>query len=100
MAMSVIKSYRKAVPERRRLYLDYSCWLEDVEKLTGFQATITPWTEGFPLTMDIAYSDSSNQKLSVFVGGGVANTNYTVRMTVTTDSGQIKADDIGIAVTP
>lgn len=94
----VIKSYQKAVPERRRLYFDYSCWLEDTEQLTDFQALTTPYTDTAPLVLDIAYSDGSNKKLSVFVGGGVANTNYTVRMTVTTNAGQVKADDIGIRV--
>ena len=26
---SPIKTYRKSTIERRRLYLDYSCWLEE-----------------------------------------------------------------------
>jgi hypothetical protein len=98
MSTVPIKTYSKASVERRRLYLDYSCWLEDAEKLTDTQVTITPYTSGGPLTATSAYSDSTNKKLVMFISGGVANTNYTVSTVVTTDAGQVKKDDIGIRV--
>ena len=98
MSTLPIKNYRKTVIERRRLYLDYSCWLEEVEKLTGFQVTVTPYTVDAPITVDTAYTDATNKKLAMFVGGGVVNTNYVLAMVVTTDAGQVKRDDIGVRV--
>lgn len=95
---SVIKTYRKTAVERRRIYLDYSCWLEDTEKLTDFQVTITPYTADGPLSVTAAYTDTTQKKLAMFVGGGLGTTDYSVSMVVTTDSGQVKRDDIGFRV--
>jgi hypothetical protein len=94
------KIYRKTVIERRRLYIDYSCWLEDTEQLTTFQATVVPYTADAPLTVSAAYTDAAQKKLAMFVGAGQANTDYTIQMVTQTDSGQVKRDDIGIRVTP
>ena len=98
--MSVIRIFRKYTAERKRLYLDYSCWLEDAEKLADFQVTVNPYTAEGPLALTIAYTDVTNKKLAMFVGGGVANTNYTLQMVVRTDQGQVKRDDIGMRVNP
>lgn len=95
-----IKMYRKAAVERRRLYLDYGCWLEETEKLTDFQVTITPYSEATPLNVTAGYTDVSQKKLSMFVSGGKGNTDYTIEMVVSTDAGQVKRDDIGFRVTP
>ena len=94
------KLYRKTVIERRRLYLDYTCWLEESEELAAFQVTILPYTDEAPLSVSAAYVDDDHKKLSMFVGGGKANIEYTIQMVVQTDAGQIKRDDIGIRVTP
>ena len=40
--MSIVKTFMKSAPERRRMYVDYTCWLEDTEKLTDLQVTISP----------------------------------------------------------
>jgi hypothetical protein len=98
--MSVIKSFRKTTVERRRLYLDYSCWLGETEVLTDFQVTVSPFTEDAPVSMSVAYTDTTNKKLAMFVGGGVGNTNYTLQMVVRTDQGQVKRDDLGLRVLP
>jgi hypothetical protein len=100
MSTVPIKSYRKAAIERRRLYLDYSCWLEEPETLTDFQVTVIPYTEAAPIVVTNGYTDDAHKKLTMFVAGGLANTNYTLQMVVRTDAGQVKRDDIGIAVTP
>jgi hypothetical protein len=97
---STIKMYRKSVVERRRLYLDYSCWLEESEELTDFQVIIYPYTEETPLSVTAGYTDATNKKLSMFVAGGKSNTDYTIQMVVSTDAGQVKRDDIGFRVTP
>lgn len=97
--MSVVRTYRKAVVERRRLYLDYGCWLPDGEVLTDFQVTVTPYTADAPLTVTTGYPDAEHRKLMLYAAGGLANTNYVLQMVVRTDAGQVKRDDIGLRVT-
>ena len=95
-----VKLYRKSAIERRRIYLDYSCWLEESEELTSFQATITPYTDESPLVVTAGYTDGAQRKLAMFVSGGKGNIEYIIQMVVSTDAGQIKRDDIGIRVSP
>lgn len=94
----VVKTFQKTEVERRRLYLDYDCWLEADEELTSFQTTVYPYTEEDPLSLDVAYPDVEHRKIVMFASGGVAGTDYTVEMVVQTDAGQVKRDDIGIRV--
>ena len=94
------KTYRKTEVEKRRLYLDYSCWLEDNEQLTDAQVTIMPLTSGKLLTVNSGYTDATNKKIAIDIGGGQGNTTYTVQMVVKTTLGQIKRDDLGIVVAP
>lgn len=95
-----LKTYRKTTAERRRLYLDYECWLEATETLTDFQVTVTPYTADAPLTVASSYTDTGHKKLTMFVSAGKVNTSYTLAMLVTTSQGQIKQDNIGIMVVP
>jgi hypothetical protein len=95
-----IKIFRKTVVERRRLYIDYSCWLEDSETLTDFQVTTSPYIATAPLIITNAYSDMTFKKMTMFISGGKANTDYTIQMVVRTDQGQTKRDDIGMRVLP
>lgn len=95
-----IKTYRKTPVERRMLYLDYSCWLEEGEMLSDFQVTVSPYTEDAPITVTTGYTNADQNKLGVFIGGGVANTNYVLKMVVRTSIGQVKQDNIGVQVGP
>lgn len=97
---SVIRTFSKTQVEKRRLYIDYSCWLAAEEQLTDFQVTITPYTEGAALVPETSYPDAEKKRLMMFVSGGKANTNYLLSLVVSTDSGQIKRDDIGMKVMP
>lgn len=97
---NVVKMFTKQPSERRRLYLDYSCWLAVDEVLTNFQVTVMPYTEAAPIAVTSGYPDDEHKKLMMFISGGVANTNYTLQMVATTDAGQIKQDNIGVRVTP
>jgi hypothetical protein len=98
--MSIVKSFRKAKVERRQLVLDYSCFLQEAERLTDFQVIISPYTETGPLSLDVGYVDADHKKLSMFAAGGIGNTSYVIQMVVRTDAGQTKRDDIGMRVTP
>jgi len=98
--MSTLKTLTKDTLERKRLYLDYSCWLEDLEKLTDFRSEVAPFTADTPLIVDSSYPDATQKKLMIFVSGGLPNTLYTVTMLVRTDAGQVKRDDLGMRVIP
>jgi hypothetical protein len=98
--MSTLKTLTKDTLERKRVYLDYSCWLEDLEKLTDFRSEVAPYTEAEPLVVDTTYPDAAQKKLMLFVSGGLANTLYTVTLLVRTDAGQVKRDDLGMRVLP
>ena len=97
---NLVKTFRKTVIERKRLYLDYNCWLAEDEELTDFQVTVNPYTEAAPIAVTTSYPDAAHKKLMMFVGGGAGNTNYVLSMVVTTDAGQVKQDDIGLRVSP
>jgi hypothetical protein len=95
-----LKIFRKSTIDRRRLYLDYSCWLADAETLTDFQVTVLPYTEGEALVVTSGYPDTEHKKLVLFVSGGKGNTNYTMQMVVRTNAGQVKRTDLGMRVMP
>jgi hypothetical protein len=98
--MSVVKTLRKAAIERRRLYLDYGCWLPEGEALTNMQVTTSPYTEAAPIVVNNGFADVTHRKLVMYVSGGVGNTSYVLSLVASTDAGQIKRDDIGLMVTP
>jgi hypothetical protein len=95
-----LKMLSKTAVERRRIYLDYSCWLEEAEKLSDFQIAVSPFTETAPISVDTTYPDATLKKLMMFVSGGLANTNYTLSVVIRTDAGQVKQDNFGLRVFP
>jgi hypothetical protein len=99
MTAMPIKTYHKTPIERRRLYVDYTCWLETSEILTDTQVTITPYTADAPLTLTTGYTDAGQKKIVMFVGGGKSNVGYVLSVVIRTDQGQVKQDDIGVRVT-
>lgn len=96
--MTLVKTLKKAPVERRRLYLDYSCWMAATETLTDFQVTVTPNTPASPIVVNTAFPDAEHKKLQMFAAGGVVNTSYVLSMVVRTSDGQVKQDDIGLRV--
>jgi hypothetical protein len=100
MSTMPVKTFRKTVIERRRLYISYDCWLSDTEELSEFQITVIPLTTGAPLLLTSSFPDVEKRRLMMYAAGGKANTNYTVQLVVRTDEGQTKRDDIGIRVLP
>lgn len=98
--MSIVKTFAKAEVERRRLYLDYACWLEETEMLADTQITISPYDVERPVSVTTGYTDAAQKKLIMYVSGGAANVNYTLSVVVRTNQGQVKKDDLGLRVTP
>lgn len=97
--MSIVKTFAKAEVERRRLYLNYECWLEETEALADTQITISPYDAIKPIQITTGYVDAEQKKLIMYVSGGVANTSYTLSVVVRTNQGQVKKDDLGLRVT-
>jgi hypothetical protein len=97
---NLVRTFRKSTVERRRIYLNYACWLEEDEELTDFQVTVNPYTADAPISVNTSYPDAEHKRLIMFVGGGLGNTNYTLQMVIRTDAGQVKRDDIGLRVVP
>ena len=95
-----LKMLSKTAVERRRIYLDYSCWLEELEKLSDFQISVSPFTEAAPISVDTTYPDAAFKRLMMYVSGGVGNTSYTMSVVIRTDAGQVKRDDFGLKVLP
>lgn len=96
----LIKTYRKAAVERRRLHLNYANWLETTETLTDFQVTVSPVDAVSPIVVSLGYPDLLHKSLVMFVSGGVSPGNYTLQLVVRTNEGQVKRDDIGLRVSP
>jgi hypothetical protein len=94
-----IKIYSKTVLERRRLYIDYDCFLAVGEKLTAVQTLTSPVTTP-GIVVSSSFPDATQRKLISFVSGGIAGTDYTISFVVTTDGGVTKQDTIGMRVTP
>jgi hypothetical protein len=95
-----LKTMSKTAVERRRVYLDYSCWLEEAELLSDFQISVSPYTEAAPISVDTTYPDVTLKRLMMYVSGGVGNTSYTLSAVIRTDLGQVKRDDLGLRVYP
>lgn len=97
--VGIIKSFIKTSIERKRLYLDYSCYLADDELLTDFQTVVRPLTSGAPLILNLSYPDAERKRLMMYVSGGMAGVTYSVRTIANTSQQQTKTVDLGYRVT-
>jgi len=95
-----LKTMSKTAIERRRVYLDYSCWLAEGEVLSDFEVAVSPYTAAAPISVDTVYPNDDQTKLMMFVGGGVANAMYTLSVVIRTDAGQVKQDNFGLRISP
>ena len=98
--VGIVKSFIKTAVERRRLYLDYSCYLADTETLSDFQTIVRPGTPDAPLTLNLSYPDAAHKRMMMYVSGGLPTTNYTIQVIVTTNQAQVKRSDLGMRVVP
>lgn len=94
------KTFHKTAVERRRLYIDYDCFLAATEQLASFQIAISPFTADKPLVTDTSFPDTARRRLVMYMSNGKGNTNYLLSLIVQTTEGQTKRDDIGLRVMP
>jgi hypothetical protein len=95
-----VKSLAKAAVEVKRLYVDYTCFLGESEKLDGLQTMISPFTVTAPVTLSSGFTDATNKKLTLLIAGGKTNTDYLLQLVVRTNEGQVKRDNIGLRIVP
>ena len=98
--VGIIKSFIKTSIERKRLYLDYSCYLAETETLSDFQTIVRPGTPDAPLMLNLSYPDAERKRMMMYVSGGQPTTSYTIQVIVTTNQAQVKRSDLGMRVVP
>lgn len=96
--MANLARFNQDALERKRYTVDYENWLDTGELLVDFAIIVSPST-AVELLADGAYSSPDQLKLTTYVSGGTRGITYTLSFIATTNQGQIKRDDLQIAVT-
>lgn len=87
-----IGKFFKTSTERKRYKIDYDPWLDTGEKVSTVTYEVTNATT--PVTVENSQVAADGRSVSFFVAGGADGQNYEVLVTMTTDGGQIKEDEI------
>jgi hypothetical protein len=96
--MSTLKAVTKTSLENKLYVVDYTCWLTDPETIFDHAVAVSPATDP-PLDVNPGTATDPLRQIALFVGAGVPSTIYLIRIIATTSTGQIKEDDIQMAVT-
>jgi hypothetical protein len=88
---NVLAKFVKKPGERKRYTVDYSEWLDEGETVTGATFAITPVTSPI-LEVDASSIGTPATTVVFFVNGGVAGSDYELKIHVTTSGGQVKED--------
>ena len=98
-------SQQKQSSETKRVLVDYSVWLGDMERLSpgGGSATIqradgTPVVLGMDLSAVGPVVVNERTGLAVFVSLGVDGRDYKLTIRAPTDQGQVREDEVIIQV--
>ena len=89
-----LAKYIQSLGEVKRYLIDYSTWLGTGETVVSAYAVVTTSTTP-PLVAVTAVASTS---VALTVSGGVAATEYTIKITALTTAGQVKEDCININV--
>jgi len=94
--MATIGKFRKAAADRKRYTVDYSNWMAADENV----ATVIMWASSNPdgFTVDGYLVGTDLKTANFFVSGGVTDGEYSATITISTDKGQIKQDNIDYIV--
>jgi hypothetical protein len=95
--MSTLYQFTQTPLEKRMRTIDYSNWLDVGETLSDHAIAVSPSSDP-PLVASDAFSSSANTQITFFISGGVVGTVYQVKCLATTSQGQVKEDNIQIAV--
>lgn len=88
--MALIATFEKQPTEVLDYDVDYAAWIPDSDSITSATATVTP-----PGELDIVtLVTQQNTRVKLWATGGVDGTTYKVEVTITTDDGRVKQDEV------
>lgn len=93
--MALIATFEKQPADVLDYDIDYATWLPDNDAIASAVAAVTP-TGGMEVDLTLVVENSTRVKL--WVSGGVTGTTYKVEVTVTTDDGRVKQDEVRFRV--
>lgn len=86
----IVARYTQTPDEVKAYKLDYTSWLDTGETIASVSAVTTTVTS--PALGVLSGVLASLTDVSVTVSGGVADSDYVVKVTVTTSANQVKED--------
>jgi hypothetical protein len=95
--MSNLRAFNQTVLERKRYTVSYRRWMDEDETLFDHAIVISPETSPALIAQD-AFSSAADTEITFFLTGGVAGTVYEVALVATTSDGQVKQDNLQLAV--
>ena len=103
--MGVLAKYVKQPGERKRYKINYTNWLDTGEAVATVDFDVDKVTTP-PLVVDDIMVTPDAKGVQYYVSGGVANTQYVVTATLTTNNGpqvtnngsQVKEDEIYFSI--
>ena len=93
--MALIATFEKQPADVLDYDIDYATWLPDNDAIAEAVATVTP-VGGMEVDLTLVIQD--NTRVKIWVSGGVSGTTYKVEITVTTDDGRVKQDEVRFRV--
>lgn len=88
--MAVIATFEIQPSEVLDYDVDYASWLADGDTITSVTTQVTPPDELNVVSNII----QSGQRVKVWVSDGIDGTTYKVEVTITTDDGRVKQDEV------
>ena len=95
--MSTLRAFNQTSLERKRYTVSYARWLDPSEALFDHIIVVSPSTAP-ALTAEDAFASNFDTEISFFLKGGVSGVVYEVKLVATTTEGQVKEDNIQMAV--
>lgn len=95
--MSNLKAFTQTPLERKRYTVSYARWMDEDETLFDHAIVISPVTDPSLIAED-AFTSNADKEISFFLKGGVRGQLYDVKLVATTSDGQVKEDNIQMAV--
>lgn len=89
--MALIATFEKQPADVLDYDIDYATWLPDNDAIDTATATVTP---AGGMEVDLTLIIENNTRVKIWVSGGVSGTTYKVEITVTTEDGRVKQDEV------
>lgn len=93
--MALIATFEKQPADVLDYDIDYATWLPDNDAIASVSTAVTP---AGGMEVDLTLVIENNTRVKLWVSGGVTGTTYKVEVTVTTDDGRVKQDEVRFRV--